>query len=444
VAKIVLIGAGSGFGAETIRNILSFEELRDSEIVLVDINTNHLDPIAAYARKVVDHYKCPAKVSTALNWRDGVLDAADYVITSFSQGGPAYNGIPFHYEMSIPREYGIHQNIADTAGMGGVFRMMRTAPEMLAIGKDMEERCPGSYMLNYVNPMAMLTRIMNLACPKINVLGLCHNIQYGIRGLGMWLDRPHKELRFLAAGVNHMVWFLRLEYLDGRDAYPDLVRAIEKRQDNKWFPPVQYRLLKDLGYWTTESSEHCAEYLPYFMAREEERNALGLKPFQPSADFDETAARWTPESDVMQQLAGKKPLSLERGFEYGIYIIHSLETGTPHRMHLNVLNRGMIENLPDGYCVEVPCTVGRTGVGPHHVGRLPIHLAALCRGLGDMQTLASDAFLEKDLTKAYLACVIDPCTAASATPARIKECFNKLLEVERKWLEPYWGRKPSL
>jgi len=439
MAKIVLIGAGSGFGAKTIADILSYEELRDSEIVLVDINPNHLDPVAAYARKVVEHHKAPAKISTALDWRDGVLDGAAYVITSFAQGGPAYEGVPYHYEMSIPREYGIHQNIADTTGIGGVFRTMRTAPELVAIGKDMEKRCPGAWVLNYVNPMAMLTRIMNLACPGIHILGLCHNVQYGIRHIAGRLGCSHNELRYLAAGVNHMVWFLRLEYLDGRDAYADLPAAIEKMKDDQWHLPVQSEILKRFGYWTTESSGHCSEYLPYFMPRKEDREAVGLRIRETTSDFDGTAPRWTADSDIMQQLAGKKPLEVERGFEYGVRIIHALETGTPHRVHLNVINRGMIENLPDGYCVEVPCTADGSGVSPHHVGALPIHLAALCRGMADMQTLASDAFLEKDLNKAYLACAIDPCTAASATPAKIRECFNKLLEIEREWLEPYWG-----
>ncbi len=437
--KVVIIGAGSGFGAKTVVDILSYEELRDSEIVLVDINPNHLDPIAAYARKVVEHHKAPTKISTAHNWRDGVLDGAGYVITSFAQGGPAYQGVPFHYDMSIPREYGIHQNVGDTAGIGGVLRTMRTAPEMVAIGKDLEQRSPGAWLMNYVNPMAMLTRIMNLACPGINSLGLCHNVQYTIRHLAGRLGCSHKDLTYVAAGVNHMVWFLRIEYADGRDAYPDLPEAIERNAKDKWHLPVQYRLLKDLGCWTTESSGHCAEYLPYFMARKEDREAAGLKIRETSPEFDGTAPRWTPDSDIMQQLNGTKPLKVDRGFEYGVRIIHALETDAVHRVHLNVINHGTIENLPNDYCVEVPCTVDRRGVSPHHVGALPIHLAALCRGIADMQTLASDAFLEKDLTKAYLACAIDPCTAASATPARIKECFNRLLEIEREWLEPYWG-----
>ena len=220
--KIVFVGAGSGFGARSFVDILSFEALRESEIVLVDINPNHLGPVEAYARKVVAHYGAPTLVRTAADWRDGVLDGADFVMTSFAQGGPAYQGVPFHHEIVIPRRYGIHQGVADTAGIGGVFRALRCAPELVAIGRDMERRCPGACLLNYVNPMSMLTRILNLACPGIRMYGLCHNIQYGIRELARWLGCSHKDLRYTAAGVNHMDWFLRLEYLDGRDAYPDL------------------------------------------------------------------------------------------------------------------------------------------------------------------------------------------------------------------------------
>lgn len=435
--KIVFIGAGSGFGANSFVDLMSFEELRGSHVVLVDVNPGHLEPVAAYCRKVVQHYDAPAVVTTAASWRDGVLEGADYVITSFAQGGPAYTGVPYAHEMNIPREFGIHQNVGDTAGIGGVFRAMRTAPELIAIGKDMEARCPGAWLINYVNPMSMLTRTLCLACPKINVLGLCHNVQYGIRRLAPMINRSHKDFRYSVAGINHMAWFLRLEYLDGRSAYPDLLAAGEKEECYRLFP-VQFELLKHFGYWTTESSGHMAEYLPYFMSRKEDREAVRLGIRQVAEQSQSIGKRWTADSDLVQQLDGRKPLRLTRSFEYDAHIIHAMQTDNVYRMNLNVLNRGMIENLPDGYCVEVPCTVDRTGVAPHCVGSLPIALGALCRGMADMQTLASDAILEKDLGKACLACMIDPCTAASAPPSRIKECFNKVLAADRAWLEPYW------
>jgi alpha-galactosidase len=438
MSKIVFIGAGSGFGARSFVDIMSFPALHDSEFVLVDINPQHLEPVAAYCRKVAKHYGAPTRIATASGWRDGALDGADYVITSFAQGGPAYQGVPYHYEMAIPRSYGIYQGVGDTAGIAGVFRLLRTAPELLAIARDLEVRSPGAYLLNYVNPMSMLTRTLNLACPLTHTLGLCHNIGYTIRDIARWLGQPHTAFRYRAAGINHMDWFLRLEYLDGRDAYPDLMAAA---RDEAIYHEraVQFELLKHLGYFTTESSHHCAEYLPYYMPRAADRTAVFVAPRETTAEVKQTAARWGADAELVQQTDGRRPLDLERSFEYAAHIIHALETEAIYRMHLNVQNRGEISNLPLGYCVEVECTVDRTGISPHFCGALPVQLAALCRGMADMQTLASDAVLEHDLNKAFMACVIDPTTAASATPARIKACFNELLKADEPWLREVWG-----
>ena len=448
VSKIVFIGAGSDFGAKSFLDILSFPELRESEVVLVDVNPTHLEPVAAFCRKAAATLNANVKITLADNWRNaGVLDNAKYVITSFAQGGPAYQGVPYHHEIAIPAEYGIYQNVADTAGIGGVFRMLRTLPELHAIGLEMQRCAPGSYLLNYVNPMSMLTRTLTQLCPDIQVLGLCHNIQGAIRWiadvLGIYRGKTlsHNELRYRAAGVNHMDWFLELEYLDGRNAYPDLLKAMDNpdRPDIRDCFPVQRELLDKFGYWTTESSAHCAEYLPYFMPREASRAAVNLSIHKTSPEVPPTATRWGKESSLVMQTDGRKPLELARSPEYGMHIIHALETDHVYRMHLNVINNGAITNLPADYCVEVPCVADRTGIHPTVVGALPVHLAALCRGMADMQTLASEAALHRDLTMAYRACLIDPLTAASATPTSIGECFTKLLAAERPWLEPYWN-----
>ena len=436
--KIVFIGAGSGFGARTIVDLMSFPELRNCELVLVDVNQEHLTPVLAYAEKVVKSVGGTAKVTGALDWRN-CLDGASYVITAFAQGGPAYAGIPYYYEINTPMEYGIHQNVGDTVGIGGVFRMLRCAPELVEIGKTMERVCPGAWLLNYVNPMSMLTRILNKSCPKIHTLGICHNIQWAIWDICQWLKiKDHKTLRYEAAGVNHMDWFLRLEYIDGRSVYPDLLKAGE--DPGIWeMKPTQFELLRQFGYWTTESSEHCAEYLPYFMRGAEGRARLKLKLRELKPERVKVSSRWTNDSDLMKELDGRKPLDSTRSFEYVSHIVHALETDNVYRMHLNVMNNGLIDNFTRETCVEVCCTADRTGVHPHKVGMLPTELAALSGGMANMQTLASDAFLEHDLGKACLACMIDPCTAASATPAAIRECFNKLLDLEREWLQPYWG-----
>ncbi len=437
--KIVFIGAGSQFGAKSFVDIMSFEELRDCEVVLVDINPNNLAPVAAYARKIVDHYKAPTKVTTADNWRDGVLDGADYVITSFAHGGPAYRGKTFRNEICIPLKYGIQQNVGDTVGIAGVFRTIRTAPELMAIARDMARRCPGGSLINYVNPMSMLTRIMNLAAPEVRTYGLCHNIQGGIREIGHYVGCTHKELRFTAAGINHMCWFLRVEYLDGRDVYPDLLAAGEKPENYKRCAS-KFELLKQFGYWSGEGPSHVAEYVPYFLPRDADRESIFVKKRKPPADADDTAPRWAADSDFLQQTDGRKPLDLKFSNEYGVRIIHAGASDKTYRMHLNVMNNGLIQNFPDDYCVEVCCTADRTGAHPHYVGRMPVEIAAISRAMADVQTLASDAFLEKDLTKVFRACALDPLAAACATPARIRECFNELLEAERDLLAPYWGK----
>ncbi len=437
--KIVFIGAGSGFGAKSVVDVLSFSELRDCELVLVDINREHLDPVLKYSQMINEHFAGTAKISGTLDWRDGVLDGADYVITAFSQGGPGYVGVPYHYEICVPQEYNIFQNVGDTVGIGGVLRTMRTGPELLAIGQDMEKRCPGAWLLNYVNPMSMLTRILNKSCPNIHVVGLCHNIQYGIRDIARWLGVSHKELRYNAAGINHMAWFLRLEYLDGKDAYPDLLKAANDR--SIWEErPVQFELLRTFGCWTTESSRHCAEYLPFFLPKAENREKLLLPVRKPAAEPPPVAPRWSTDAELVKQLDGRAPLDTVRSFEYGAHLIHALETDAVYRMNINIMNDGLIDNFSSETCVEVCNTVDRLGIHPHRVGSLPIHLGALARGMADMQTLASDAFMERDLNKACLACMIDPCTAASATPSDVKACFNKLLELEARWLEPFWGK----
>ena len=439
MSKIVFIGAGSDFGAKSFLDILSFPELRESEVVLVDVNPTHLEPVAAFCRKAAATLNANVKITLADNWRNaGVLDNAKYVMTSFAQGGPAYQGVPYHHEIAIPAEYGIYQNVGDTAGIGGVFRLLRTLPELHAIGLEMQRRAPGSYMLNYVNPMSMLTRTLTMLCPDIHVIGLCHNIQGAIRWLADVLKVSHSELRYRAAGINHMNWFLTLEYLDGRNAYPDLIQAMGRPDSRDWFP-VQRELLNHFGYWTTESSEHCAEYLPYFMPREASRASVKIDLHKTSPDVPRTAARWGKESKLVMQTDGRKPLDIVRSPEYGLHIIHALETDNVYRMHINVINNGAITNLPNDYCVEVPCVADRTGIHPTFIGALPVHLAALCRSMADMQTLASEAALHRDLTMAYRACLIDPLTAASATPASIGECFTKLLAAERPWLEPYWN-----
>lgn len=438
--KIVFIGAGSGFGATSFVDLMSYEELRDCDMALVDINPGHLDPVAAYCRKVAGHYQAPTRITTHANWREpAVLDGADFVITAFAHGGLAYSSRAYHDDIAIPMKYGVQSTVADTIGFGGIMRMMRTGPELLAIGRAMERQCPRAALINYVNPMSMLTRALCLGAPGIPTYGLCHNIQGGIWEIARFIGCTSKDLRFTAAGVNHLSWFLRLEYLDGRNAYPDLLKAAENAENYRRCGS-KFELLKQFGYWSGEGPGHVAEYVPYFLPRDEDRETIFVQKRTPPAVSDGTSRRWGPQSDLVQQLNGEKPLKLQRSDEYGIRIIHAAATDHAHRMHVNILNHGLIENFPDDTCVEVPCTADRTGVHGQRVGRMPVEVAALSRAMADMQTLASDGLLEKDLEKVCRAAMIDPLAAACARPQRLRECFNELLESQRELLEPYWGK----
>jgi len=442
MAKIVFIGAGGVFGARCIADFLSFPSLHDSELVLVDIDQHRLDIITAWARAASRQAGAAMRVTPALSWRDGVLEGADFVMTAFAAGKFDFTSRLHREEIGIPQEYGIYQNVADTAGIGGLFRTLRTAPEMVAIARDMERRCPDAFLISHVNPMAALTRIVRKSVPRVQMLGLCHNIQFSIRWAAQWLGLPsHRDLRYVAAGINHMDWFLRLEYLDGRDAYPDLVEAMRDAEIYQKYS-VHAELLKHFGHLTTETNHHISEYLPYYMPREKDRDSVLLTV----KEVDRGAPLEDPKTNLLERLAaeasGIQPLNLERSIEYSAPIMNAVVTDTPTRMHLNVLNNGLIDNLPNDYCVEVPCTFDRMGVHPHKVGNLPVQLAALCRGMADMQTLASDAYLEKDVEKACYACLVDPLTAGSAAPGAIRECFTRLLLIEREALDSYM--KPEI
>lgn len=439
--KIVFIGAGSQFGAKSFVDLMSFEELRDCEVALVDNNPAHLAPVAAYAQKVADHYKAPVKITTFGNWRDpAALEGADFVITSFAQGGLSYASRAYYNDITIPLKYGVQSTVADTIGFGGIMRMLRTGPELLAVGRAMERQCPKAVLINYVNPMSMLTRALCLGAPRVRTYGLCHSIQGGIREIARYIGCHYKDLRFTAAGVNHLCWYLRVEYLDGRDAYPDLLRAAED--------PANYRrcgskfeLLKQFGYWSGEGPTHVAEYVPFFMPRDADRESIGVPKRTPPWIEESSSPRWGPASELVRQLRGELPLDLTRSCEYGVHIIHAAVTNHVHRMHLNLLNNGLITNFPDDYCVEVGCTADRTGISPRPVGRMPVQVAALSRAMADMQTLASDGLLENDLNKVCQAAMLDPLAAACARPQHLRECFNELLETERELLEPYWGKR---
>ncbi len=437
--KIVLVGAGSGFGSRLSVDILSFPELQDCTLALVDIKPEATTGITRFVERVVEHHSLPARVIGTTDRRE-VLQDADFVVISIAVGGPAYNGAPFYHEVEIPRKYGVDQAVADTVGPGGIFRTLRTAPEMLALCRDMAELCPDALVLNYTNPMAMLTWAMSEGSAIRNV-GLCHSVQGTHGQLAGYMGLRPDEVRSWVAGINHMSWFLRLERAtgeeQGEDLYPLLLEAME---DPETYAKdrVRFEVLRHFGYFVTESTPHMSEYVPYFRRTAELREQFGLRSRKPERDGTGARRFWMDDSPGGTSVDADA-LQLKRSNEYASGIIHACWANTLFRFNGNVMNRGIISNLTPGCCVEVPCLVDGTGVNPCTVGPLPAQLAALNQANIAVQQLTVEAVLEGDLDKARMAVQLDPLTAAVCTLAEARAMFDELLEADWPWLEGYYG-----
>jgi alpha-galactosidase len=433
--KIVLIGAGSGFGSRLSVDILSYPELQDSDLCLVDIVPERAEGVAKFVRRVVEHHNLPTRVHATADRRE-VLEGADYVIVSIAVGGPAYNGVPYYYEVVIPAKYGIKQQVADTVGVGGVFRALRCAPVMMDICRDMQELCPKALMINYTNPMAMLCWAMYETAP-IDVIGLCHSVQGTHNQLAGYMGIPADEIFHWVAGINHMSWFLRLErkgssHARGEDLYP-LLREVAKNPEIVAKDRVRFEIFKHFGYFVTESSRHMSEYVPWFRKRDDIMKEFDLDVRQPTKDGTSAKRFW--EEDIPD--GGNvdiDALALRRSKEYASGIIHAIETDTLFRFNGNVRNGGIITNLPPRACVEVPCLVDASGIRPCYVGELPTQLAAMNMSNIVVQQLTVEALLERDLNKAFMACCLDPHAAAVCSLAEIRSMFDEMVDALTPWL----------
>ena len=413
MTKVVIIGAGSQFGGKLSRDILAVPALQDAVIALCDLNPDKLASVEAYVQRLIDGHGLPARVEASTD-RGALLDGADFVVTSISVGGPAYAGFPFTAEMNLPyQKYGLSQSVADTIGVGGVFRFLRTAPEQLAVCRDMERLCPHALLLNYTNPMAMLTWLHSAASSIANV-GLCHSVQGTSRELARFLGIPYEELTYFVAGINHQAWFLTLRQ-GGTDLYPRL-RACLDDPETLAKDRIRFEMLRFFDYFVTESSTHCSEYHPYFRRTEVLREQYGLKPW--IAEAQEAGRRLPGANDPLP--------SLEPSEEYAAEIIHAQVTGRPFSFSGNVLNTGLIPNLPDGCCVEVPCLADRTGIHPCHAGSLPPALAHLNLSNIAVQELAVRAVLERDRRLALQACLLDPLTRSVLSLDETQALFDEI------------------
>jgi alpha-galactosidase len=425
--KITLIGAGSTvFAKNLLGDILSFPELAESEIALMDIDAERLRVSEIVANKVGQSVGARPTIKSYTE-RKAALEGADYAINMIQVGGYEPSTV---IDFAIPKKYGLRQTIADTLGIGGIMRALRTIPVVLDICRDMEAVCPDVTFLNYTNPMAMLCWAMN-SSTEIKNVGLCHSVQGTAGQLARDIGVPIEEINFLCAGINHMAFYLRFER-NGEDLYPLIRKVAEEGRVPDW-NRVRYEMLKRLGYFVTESSEHFSEYCPHFIRRD--RPEL-IDRF--NIPLDEYIRRCIEQIEgwhtMRAKFEGDEPVEVKRSHEYGSLIIHSMETGVPRVIYGNVQNDGLIDNLPVECCVEVPCLVDKNGIQPTTIGALPPQLAAIIMTNVNVQSLAVEAALTGKREHVYHAAMLDPHTAAELTLDEIWSMVDELIEAHGDYI----------
>ncbi len=427
MAKITLIGAGSVvFAKNLIGDILQFPGTADSEICLMDIDPSRLKVAEIMARKMVAKLGTKAKVKATTNRRTAVRNA-NYVICTIQVGGYKPGTI---IDFEIPKKYGLQQTIADTLGIGGIFRSLRTIPEINKIAKDIADlAAEDCLLLNYTNPMAMNCMAVDreVGIPHV---GLCHSVQGTSKQLAEYAGLPYEDVSYLVAGINHMAFFLKFDY-KGQDAYPLLFKALDNPQtysQNK----VRFEMMRRLGYFVTESSEHQAEYNPYFIHHGQDViDQFDIPIDEYLRRCDAIISTWKEtERDL---LGNHEDIEIQpRTHEYGSFIINARETNTPTVVYGNVPNNKLITNLPDRCCVEVPCLVDANGIQPTHIGALPTQLAAICRTNVNVQELTVDAALSNRREAIYHAAMMDPHTSATLPLDKIWALCDELIEAHQK------------
>jgi len=426
--KIALIGAGSTiFAQRLIGDILLTPELAgDTQIALHDIDEDRLLTSEIVTKRIAEKLGLNTLVFSSTDRRK-VLAGTDYVIFMMQVGGYKPSTV---IDFEIPKKYGLRQTIADTLGVGGIMRALRTIPVIRDILRDMEEVCPSAILLNYVNPMAMLCMAINQISPGIKMVGLCHSVQGTAEQLAKDLDENISDIDYFCAGINHMSFYLRFEKKQNglkQDLYPRLMEIAEQRsmpKDNL----VRYEMLKRLGFFVTESSEHFSEYTPWFIKRD--RPDLIDEFNIPLDEYITRCEKQISEWDEQRINLEDKNQSIEvcQSHEYAASIINGLENDKEITINGNVSNEGLIDNLPDNISVEVPCLINRNGIKPVKVGALPTHLAALMMTNINVQQLTVEAALSGKKEHVYHAAMLDPHTAAELSVDEIWHLVDDLLE----------------
>ncbi|MCE4050532.1 MULTISPECIES: alpha-glucosidase/alpha-galactosidase [Bacillaceae] len=432
MSKITFIGAGSTvFAKNVLGDCMMVPALEGFEFALFDIDEGRLKDSENMLNNLRNNYNCSITIKAYSN-RKEALRGAKYVINAIQVGGYKPSTV---IDFEIPKKYGLRQTIADTVGIGGIFRSLRTIPVMLEFAKDMEEVCPDALFLNYTNPMAALTGAM-LRYTNVKTVGLCHSVQvctsHLLKSLGIKASNVEEKI----AGINHMAWLLEVK-ADGQDLYPEIKRRAREKQLQKHSDMVRFELMERFGFYVTESSEHNAEYHPYFIKK---RYPELIDRFQ--IPLDEYPRRCVQQIEnwekMRKELVHNSNLTHVRSHEYGSRIIEAMETNIPFKFGGNVLNTGgLISNLPEKACVEVPCLVDRNGILPCYIGELPEQLAALNRTNINTQLLTIEAAVTRKKEYIYQAALLDPHTAAELSIDDIVAMCDDLIEAHGSWLPNY-------
>ncbi|ANE48329.1 alpha-galactosidase [Paenibacillus swuensis] len=428
MSKITFLGAGSTvFAKNVLGDCMLTPALNGFEFALFDIDAERLRDSEMMLNNLKETAGSTCTIK-AYHDRKEALRGAKYVINAIQVGG--YDPCTIT-DFEIPKKYGLRQTIADTIGIGGIFRNLRTIPVMLDFAKDINEVCPDALFLNYTNPMAVLTNVMN-TYGGINTVGLCHSVQACVPEMFKNLGIDSTGVQWKIAGINHMAWLLEVTK-DGQDLYPEIKRLAREKQNEKHHDMVRFELMLKFGYYITESSEHNAEYHPYFIKKNYpeliERFNIPLDEY-PRRCVDQIEG-WKKMRD---QLVNDKNLEHKRSHEYASYILEAIETDNPFKIGGNVMNTGLITNLPKEACVEVPCLVDASGVTPTYVGDLPPQCAALNRTNINTQLLTIEAAITGKRDHVYHAAMLDPHTAAELSMDDIVSMCDELIEAHGGWL----------
>jgi len=434
-ARVVFIGAGSfGFTRTLIKDLLTFPLLKDAEIVLMDVDKERLASSKQAVEKIISLGKYPAKVKATLD-RKKALKGADAVLCTILASGVNV----WRYDFEIPKKYGVDICVGDTRGPAGIFRALRTIPVMLDICKDMEKLCPDAILLNYTNPMAMLCRAMQKKT-NVKVTGLCHSVQGTAQMLAKWIGASMDDVTYVSAGINHQSWYIEYK-VKGKDAYPLIRKAVKKEKIYKE-EIVRNEMFLNLGYYVTESSGHNSEYNWWFRKRPDLIkkyciHGTGWNPGKYGYILDEYWKREDTWKNDIKKWLKQKTIPLERGHEYATCIINAYMGGEPYLFNGNVPNTGIIPNLPQDACVEVPVLANKRGFNTIYVGPLPPQCAALNNVSIASEEMAVEATLTGDPELVFYSVAYDPLTASVLSLAEIRKMVKEMLKINKDYLPTF-------